>query len=548
MSISGFQALQYSQGINNLQPGLSQGNETPVSDGALYWNGGMFSNMRSNKLQSNQFPDALNMDIDQLGQVTTRRGVIALGNSPASAYVQGLAYYNTPTQSSLFQVQGGTLSNYSSGTAWNVVAGYTSSSVQNNVNFVQLINNLYWVDGNGPMYRYDGTNVTAGTSGNWSPTTVWPPVGLQNLCVHQNRIVAWGQGSNPQVLYVSDILADNFTATNQIQIGTGDGDNIVGCLSWIQFLLLVFKQRSVWIVDFSTGSAGTDFGATVTITRLHNRIGCGAARSIAQIGADKLGQDVYFLARDGVRTVQTTIQDGNQGICPPISYSINDWIQRINWSAINTVTSIYWNNRYMLSVPIDSSQTPNYVFVYNVINQGWSGYWTGWNATQFTVSGFGQTPQLVFGDANGNVMEWLDYVSIIDESSSDFQDNGNAIPSSFTTKAFTFNQWQNNKLGYNVECEFNDSAATASINASLDGNNFTTLISSFNTSSNPGFTFPITPPFTIKGGTIVRAEADLLSVGEFREIEIMVSAPSGKIALKTVNVMAYLRLPQTQNF
>src|ERR1700753_1833320 len=137
MSISGFQALQYSQGINNLQPGLSQGNETPVSDGALYWNGGMFSNMRSNKLQSNQFPDALNMDIDQLGQVTTRRGVIALGNSPASAYVQGLAYYNTPTQSSLFQVQGGTLSNYSSGTAWNVVAGYTSSSVQNNVNFVQ---------------------------------------------------------------------------------------------------------------------------------------------------------------------------------------------------------------------------------------------------------------------------------------------------------------------------------------------------------------------------------------------------------------------------
>lgn len=528
----------YSQGIINLQPNTQEGDEIPVGDGNLYFNGGMVSNNRASKLSNTQFSEGINFDIDQLGQVTTRRGVALQGVSPTGSSIQGLGYFDTPSFEYLLEVANTKLYRFD-GSAWSAaISGYTANSASLKIDFAQLINFMYFVDGNGPAQRYDGTSITSGTA-SWGVTTV-PPNGCSGICTHQNRLIVWGDPSNPQYLYISDIISSNFASTNLVQVGTGDGDNIIGCLSWISDQLLVFKERSIYVADTSQG-----VGSSAALQRIHNTVGCVSKRTIKQIGADKVGQDVFFLARDGVRSVLTTIQDGQQGITPPISYPINDWIQRINWGVASTSNAVYWNNRYLIALPIDSASTPNYVFVYHTINQSWSGYWLGWTPKIFCITGFAENPHLTFGDASGNVMQWLDYVPLTGETEVDYKDNGVDISSSITTKAYNFSQFQNNKIGHNVECEFFDSEAAINLYVNMDGSGPIQSISNFDSSLDPGFMVPFSVPLVIAAGGVRRASNDLLQYGEFREIQLTVSSTSGKVALKTINLLAFLRLPQT---
>lgn len=519
----------------NLQP--VQGDEMVSDDGSLDFSGGQFSNNRASKLHANQFFGGENIDVDQLGQITTRRGISKLSTSPNSTLVQGLFFYSNQSQDLLIQASNKKLYQYSGSTWSSALSGYTCSSSTNLIHFTQLISNLYWVDNSGPAFRYDGTTVL--TAGSWGVGTA-PPSGLKNLCTHQNRLVFWGLSSDFQTLLFSDILSENTPTTNYVEVSKGDGDAIEGCLSWIASGLLVFKKRSIYVVDTTSG-----VGSNASITKVHDTIGCIAARTIKQIGADGLGQDVYFLAKDGVRSILTTFQAGQQGVTAPLSYPINDLIQRINWSAANTCNATYWNNRYMLAVPLDSASAPNYVLVYHTINKSWSGYWIGWNPTIFSISDFNNEPRLNFGDSSGNVMQWLDYTPTNSESVSSFQDAGSSITTIFTSKAYVFDQLLNAKLGYQLEIEFYQSSAHVNIQAAIDGQTPITLVSGYDTSSGIGFSVPFTLPLVIATSGIRRSSANLMSVGPFREIQIIITATSGKLAMKTIQLNAFLRNTKT---
>ncbi len=521
--------------VINLQP--VQGDEQVSDDGSIDFGGGQFSNNRASKLQGNQFFGGQNIDVDQLGQVTTRRGISKLGTSPNSTIIQGFTFYSNQTSDMLLQISNKKLYSFSGSTWSSAISGYTASSATLQVNFAQLISNIYWCDNSGAAFRYDGTTVL--TAGSWGVGTA-PPSGLKNLCVHQNRLVFWGLPSDFQTLLFSDILSENTPTTNYVEVTKGDGDSIEGCLSWISGGLLVFKRRSIYVVDTTAG-----VGSSATINKVHDTVGCIAARTIKQIGADGLGQDVFFLAKDGVRSILTTFQAGEQGVTAPISYPINDLIQRINWSAASTCNATYWNNRYMLAVPIDSSSTPNYVLVYHTINKSWSGYWIGWSPTVFAISQFSGEPRLNFGDASGNVMQWLDYTPLNLETPGSFQDAGTDETTIFTTKAYTFQNLLNAKLGYQLEVEFYKSTATVLIQVSIDGQTPVTLVNGYNTSAGSGFSVPFTLPLVIGSSGIRRSSADLMSVGEFREIQVIITATSGKLAMKTIQLNAFLRNTKT---
>lgn len=521
--------------VINLQP--VEGDEIVQDDGSIYFNGGQFSNNRASKLDNTQFFLGQNIDVDQLGQVTTRRGIAKLGTSPNSTIVQGLAFYSNSSQDLLVQASNKKLYTYA-GSSWSsALTGYTCASSTALINFGQLISNLYWVDGLGNAFRYNGTTVT--DSSGWGVGTA-PPTALSNLCVHQNRIFFWGLPSDNQSLVPTDILSENTPSTNYIEVSKGDGDPIVGCLSWIAAGLLVFKKRSIWLADVTNG-----VGANATLQNIHNTIGCVSHRTIKQIGADGIGQDVFFLAKDGVRSILTTFQAGQQGVTAPISYPINDFIQRINWTFSNNSCATYWNNRYMLAVPLDSSTIPNYVLVYHTINKSWSGYWVGWKPTIFVISEFSNEPRINFGDSTGNVNQWLDYIPLNGENTASFQDAGINIATIFTSKAYTFNCLLNAKLGYQLEVEFFQSTANAVIQVQIDGQTPITVVNGYNTTTGVGFAIPFTLPLTIAASGIRRSAANLLSVGPFREIQVVVSSTSGKLAIKTIQLNAFLRNTKT---
>jgi hypothetical protein len=504
-----------------LTPQPIDGDEPLVFDDTISFSGGMVSNVRANLLEKTQSALLKNFDLDQTGQLVTRKGSARIGDtfSPASA-IQGLGYFDIPSKEELLTVIN-TSFYRSTGGAWSSLGGYTAGSDSLQVNFAQSVNYAYWVDGSGPMNRYDGTVIqTSAVFGVAAP----PPSGLKYICEHRGRVVAAGDPNNPEWVYFSDVLSPNFPITQIFKPGSGDGDPVKGIVSWINNLLLVFKERSIYVINTQDPSP-----INWSIDLIHGNIGCISHRSIVQIF-----QDVYFLAQDGVRSVQRTIQDGQQSVSTPLSFPINDYMRRINSVQYERCCGTQWNNRYILSVPLDNASQPDNIFVWHTVNQSWSGYWTGWNATVFASSAFSGERRMNFGTSMGKVLQWREFVTEANEVPSDFQDDGVDIESQILTRAYIFDYYMNPKFGSHFEIEFFQSEATTSISAYVDGTAASTVDGGFNTAASNGFTVPITLPFTIPVGGIVRFYGDLRQFNEFREIQIQLVSTSNKLVVRSI--------------
>jgi hypothetical protein len=92
------------------------------------FDGGQFSNLRANLLQSNQSTLLLNADIDKLGKLRTRRGTIKLGTGPpsgvANTIIQGLTSYQTKDANYVVAVNNAKIWKYTDGTpgTWTQIA------------------------------------------------------------------------------------------------------------------------------------------------------------------------------------------------------------------------------------------------------------------------------------------------------------------------------------------------------------------------------------------------------------------------------------------
>jgi hypothetical protein len=263
-----------------------------------------------------------------------------------------------------------------------------------------------------------------------------------------------------------------------------------------------------------------------------------AHRTIAQAGAD-----VFFLARDGVRTVRTILAGAQSSVSEPLSPPIGDLIARINWSAVGTACAKFWNNKYILAVPLDSSVTPNYVLVFNTVTKSWSGYWTGWTPRAFTISAFSGVPKLVFGDNSGNILTWLDYETAASEDLSSYQDNGTDISSHVISRGLTFGDFFSPKLGNNVEFELSNSPAgchCVEVRSIIDTETEKVIHPSNIDTRFTGVNLPIDLPFSLPSLSPVTRAYNLISQGNFNEMQIKVASSSGKLHLRSIKSSAFV--------
>jgi hypothetical protein len=76
-------------------------------------------------------------------------------------------------------------------------------------------------------------------------------------------------------------------------------------------------------------------------------------------------------------------------IADPLSAPIDDVIQRINRNYAHRAVATYWNNRYYLAVPLDSSVDNNAILVYNFILKQWESvdtYPAGFDVFDFIIA------------------------------------------------------------------------------------------------------------------------------------------------------------------
>jgi hypothetical protein len=365
------------------------------------------------------------------------------------------------------------------------------------------------------------------------------PAGLRLIRQFTNRLFAVGTGDDRNTLYASDILdAEIWRPTNSIIVGGDDGQDIVAIQPFFNYEMIVFKPSKIYIVT-ADPTATTAAGWTVRL--VNDRIGCVAGGSVAYAG-----KDVFFLANDGIRSLARSLADDYFVVGVPVSEAIKDLIARINRNFLGKCVGQFHNNRYYLSVPLDSAVVNSHTIVYNLLFSAFEGYWgigaSAMYETNFS-SGYSTTgPKLAFGTPNSKVGHSFDYLDpdVSGDGDTQFKDFGTSYDSYLVTKAYDFDDRISQKYGSHYEIEFYYSTATGctiSLKRETDSQ-YVTVGTSVDTATPGGLTLPFTLPATLSAQTSNRRADSLRSYQKWRNLKMKVSAPSKKLAVRSVLLAA----------
>lgn len=145
----------------------------------------------------------------------------------------------------------------------------------------------------------------------------------------------------------------------QLRILPGGVDQLVGVMPYQELAYLVLYQHSVHAVEVSNTSA-----APTAIREITRAFGCLARKSLANCG-----DVILWLSDNGVTGVQIQNQLGLVPLNLPLSDTIADRFEQVNWAYAHNARGIFWNNRYYLAVPTGSSTLNSTVFVFNFLNR-----------------------------------------------------------------------------------------------------------------------------------------------------------------------------------
>ena len=146
----------------------------------------------------------------------------------------------------------------------------------------------------------------------------------------------------------------------QYRFNAGEADFNVALHSFSEDNLMVFNRNSIHLISNTT----TLQGASTRL--LTNEVGCVARQSIIQVG-----NQVIFLSDNGVYSTQFFDEYNLRGTETPLSEPINVTVQRINKEYWENSVAAYFDNRYFIAVPLDTSTKNNAVLVYNFLNKQW---------------------------------------------------------------------------------------------------------------------------------------------------------------------------------
>ena len=394
------------------------------------------------------------------------------------------------------------------------------------------------------------------------------PVDAKYIVSNNFRAFAYNPGDDQ--IYVTGFLPNvATTGVTTIFGGTGNnpfkvglGDPVTGLASWVGFNIVVFCKNSCYVVDTggSPAASGTvPTTANYTIRTISASTGCVAHGSIAQVG-----EDLFFLSRTGVRSIRRTMEENmvasDVGV---ISYPIQDVIDEINWAEVENATAIFWNNRYLLSVPTGTSTVNNTTLCYNTNTQSWTGVWRGTvseasgtpastiNPYQFVVTQFsGGKPYLISLDKVGNPLQFRDFVEDINLVDTDFQDKTTTtfVDTGWqaVTRAFTFNEQVTTKDGEFAEFEFDRSNAVIDIGVILDGAEQTDNLADELDTGTGELRLSFTLPSTLGSGKLNRFRYSMTQYPEFRELQFKfqqsgnAGADSKYLALRSIHAGGFL--------
>lgn len=391
-----------------------------------------------------------NIEYVEGGAARKRMGFTSSGegltNNP-----RGLGAYISESSNYPITVDGNTLMGYDNSNTWTALSGVTVDSTAD-ITFTNLFEKTYCWDGTNGGVVFDGSSITR-------PGTM--PRAKFSV-IYKGYHVASGVDGQPFRLYFAppsepskftnnitpadpeDVGVHNSTEvpgatvfsgadTNvrAIDINKNDGQKVMG-LGFFQDVLIVFKENSIYQLYFNS-----DNGFVVErITSSYGAVCHGAICSVEN--------DCYFLTEKGVYVLGNEPNYFASIRTNELSSRIKNLLQRINPSFYSRCVSAYQDDRYILSVPLDASETCNALIVYDRRFYAWA-YWTGINANAL----------LSFKDRDNDGQEYLYFTDYNNPEVHRFtpgvyNDNGVAITATYVTRAFEGKAIDREKYWYSL--------------------------------------------------------------------------------------------------
>lgn len=530
-----------------------------VYDRQVSFLGGMNSFLNPIDLPTNQAQLLTNMIVLENGRVVTRPGADKLGTTPDGAVpVKGLGFLNNYTNGkSLIMAKDASLYSYN-GTAWSTInlAGKTWNPA-GLVAMCQGVDTMLMSDGTNGMLAWNGSTLTQLTTGitnaPFGVTSIAYMAGM--FLVSGPAMVQNGTVYPADTIFYSDYLNytdTKWTGTNNIRVGSGDGDPIVA-LAPLQsvssvppsYNLAVLKQNSVWLLTWNpsySGNAGQTSSPNWAAAPQGEQVGF----SKGCVGANAwcvYQNDLLYMSPDGVQSLQRMqASSGQYQVGTPLSLPIQNYIDRINWAYADKICAVKYRNYAVFFVPLDNSTTNNYALVWDGIIGQWM-VWTNWNVTAVCVTrfpalqGVQNSVQLILGDTSGNANFWKDAKSLA-QSDSTYFDNGVSIPWSVNTRSMVFGNLDFQKKASAVQVRFNAGNCVANLSAYMDLADQDDWNYQIPTG---GVTLPVTLPFTLASVSPSRIYRTLEGLPYFNEIYVSIGANTGWADIRNVVVSAYMK-------
>lgn len=213
-------------------------NDVLAVAGSSSFEGGQVSGVVPNLISNNAVSEALNMTITPSGNFQSRLGIETMSTrvSTATSNVQGMFYFDTPTIEQLLVATNGTLYRSTGSNTFATTNGtHNTTAVQ--VEFAQLNNKAFYVDGVSELHYTDGTSssrqggsisslVTFSSRGTGYATAPTVTIGTPNLSYGVQAIgTASITGGSVSSVTITN-AGSGYTSAPTVTFSTGSGGSL----------------------------------------------------------------------------------------------------------------------------------------------------------------------------------------------------------------------------------------------------------------------------------------------------------------------------------
>lgn len=480
------------------------------------WRGVNLAQPRTWRIAEDEAAALDNADRPDAGPLRTRPGSARFATLGGS--VQGIGFYNTPAAEKLFVAAGGQLyrGDFNAVTNRFWAPGLVGQAIAPNpVFFAQLAETFFLTDGVA-LRKWT-------PAGGFEQVASPPANGLQFLCAHAGRLFAArdDDGSDGDVVYASDLLdGDTWDVARQAFNVGGSGDPIMQLIPWEDYLLLIPKRSSMWVVNTDPIADVVDW----PIEEIPMEGGLVGPRAWC-----RTPNDIWILTDEGIHTLRRSQSQRNAEVSLPESEPIKPLLAALKPAERAQISATFWKNRVLFSLPGPEPK----VAVYSTLTQKWLGTWSAaaWAANLYKVCTFAERRQLIWGQADGTLWQ------LLEDEPAQLRDAGTDVPVTVLTRGYSVTDEREDKLPFLLGVRFTESRGPATVSVSLDGGAFTQIWAG---ETSTCLRLPQTLPFNL-----VAAEQDrpkrwnIQHLGAFKVLQVKIQSTGEPIALGNLEVAAW---------